>query len=71
MVDAALKTPVIMLHLPYHNSVSIIYSAVRRHYAIGLHREQIAASAIRVMTATKVVVHFLPRIKSKSLADVW
>lgn len=75
--DSLLETPVIMLHLSYYNSVSMVHWAVRRHSewaagdASGLHQEQMAASAVRVKTATKVVVPLLPRIKSKPLTEVW
>ena len=77
MSDAVLETPVIMLHLSYYNSVSMVHWAVHRHSkwskgdATGIHREQMAASAIRVKTATKVVVQLLPRIKAKPLTDIW
>ena len=77
MSQSAMETPVIMLHLVYYNCVSMVHWAVHRHSEWGTgnaaasHQEQMEASGIRVRTAAKVVVQLLPRIRSKSVSDVW
>ena len=77
MSDAVIGAPVILLHVFYYNTVSMVHWAARRHAewltgdTTGLHREQMAGSAIRVKTAITDVLQLLPRIKSKPLTDIW
>lgn len=75
--DSAQSSPAIMLHLVFHNCVSMVYWAVRRHLkeskegSAASYAEELSESRIRVQAAAKAVAHLHPKMKGKSTPDAW
>lgn len=74
--DSVQATSVIMQHLVFYNCISMVHWAVHRQLTWGAEsatpsHPEISASRRRVESAARAVVHLLPRIKTKSTADVW
>lgn len=75
--ESAQSTPAIMLHLTFHNCMSMVYWAISRHLEQSLestaasNTKWISESRIRVQGAAKAVANLHPKMKGKSTVDAW